>query len=167
VGIVTPVAPPGGSGPAEDARIPLARLFAIGYQSSVERLHQTLAARGWEDVRPNFGFVLLAARASGIQVTEIATLLGVTKQAASKLVDAMEQAGYVHRTGYPPDKRARLVALTRRGRQLLAVVEQIYAEIEADWAAVLGTRQLESMRADLTTVLRATHGGRLPVIRPP
>ena len=47
--------------------------------------------------------MLLAARPSGVQVVQLAALLGVTKQAASKLVDAMQEAGYVRRLSHASD----------------------------------------------------------------
>jgi DNA-binding MarR family transcriptional regulator len=145
---------------------PLARLFAIGFRQLVDGLHDRLAARGWHDVRRTFGFVLLAARGSGVQVGEIAGLLGVTKQAASKLVATMEEAGYVRRVAHPGDGRARTVALTDRGLRLLDAVEEIYAELEAEWAAVLGAARVEALRTDLEAVLRHGHGGELPSVRP-
>lgn len=147
-------------------RQPLARLFAIGFRELVDALHERLAARGWHDVRRSYGFVLLAAREADVQVGEVAALLGVTKQAASKLVAAMEEAGYVRRAARPGDGRARTVALTERGRQLLVAVEEIYGELDAQWAAVLGADRVEALRTDLETVLRHGHGGVLPPVRP-
>ena len=46
----------------------------------------------WHDVRPAYGFVLLAARDGPTSATALAGLMGVSKQAASKLVDAMAAA---------------------------------------------------------------------------
>ena len=66
---------------------PLARLFAIGYRMLIDGLHDRLRARGWSDVRPAFGFVLLAARDQPTSVSELAEVMGTTKQAASKLVE--------------------------------------------------------------------------------
>ena len=51
MGAITPRAPAGGP--------PLARLFAIAYRQLIDGLHDRLQARGWTDVRPAFGFVLL------------------------------------------------------------------------------------------------------------
>jgi DNA-binding MarR family transcriptional regulator len=145
---------------------PLARLFAVGYRTLVDGMHERLAARGWPDVRPSYGFVLLAARPPGIQAVDLAALLGVTKQAASKLVDSMQAADYVERLSHPSDGRAKTVVLTPRGSELLAAVETIYAELESDWAGILGVRRLATLRSDLSTVLRATHDGALPAVRP-
>jgi len=151
--------------PFGSERQPLARLFAIGYRSLVDDMHDRLAARGWVDVRQSYGFVLLAAR-SPVQVVDLAVLLGVTKQAASKLVDGMQLAGLVERAGHPTDGRAKSIVLTTRGRDLLADVEAIYVELESAWASAIGSDHLESLRTDLTRVLRSTHGGALPPVRP-
>jgi DNA-binding MarR family transcriptional regulator len=144
---------------------PLARLFAIAFRTLIDGLHSRLAARGWHDVKPTYGFVLLAARESGIQSSEVAALLGISKQAASKIVDAMVDADYVARNPHPDDQRAKIITLTARGARLLDDVKEIYAELESEWANILGGNQIENMRANLVTVLLETHGGRLPQIR--
>ena len=156
---------PAGGAPAVDGT-PLARLFAIAYRSLIDGLHERLAARGWRDVRPNYGFVLLAARGSGIQASEIAALMGISKQAASKLVESMELAGYLRRDPHADDLRAKVVTLTPLGDELLSAVEEIYTELEDEWVAILDRDRVDALRSTLTTVLRASHGGRLPPIRP-
>jgi DNA-binding MarR family transcriptional regulator len=145
--------------------IPLARLFAVAYRTLIDRLHEELRSRGWTDVRPSFGFVLLAVRDEAVTATALATLLGTTKQATSRLLDAMETAGYVHRTG-ADDGRQRPVELTARGRKLLATVERIYLKLEKQWAATIGDDEITQMRSTLTTVLTRDTDGRLPPIRP-
>jgi DNA-binding MarR family transcriptional regulator len=152
--------------PVEPPAVPLARLFAIAYRDLVQALHATLAEQGWHDVRPTYGFVLLAVRGQGRTATELAALLGTTKQAASKLVGAMADAGYVVHGAHPADSRAKLVTLTARGGRLLAAVEAIYAGLEERWAQVIGRPAVESLRTHLSTVIRAGHGGRLPPVRP-
>jgi DNA-binding MarR family transcriptional regulator len=145
---------------------PLARLFAIAYRQLIDGLHERLAARGWEDVRPAFGFVLLAARDQPTTSTALAALLGTTKQATSKLVANMETAGYVARSPGEQDGRTRLVTLTRRGRELLDAVEGIYAELESEWAEVVGDARIEDLRGTLARVV-ADPQGALPPVRPP
>ena len=153
------VAPPAGSPP-------LARLFAVGYRQLIDGLHDRLHDRGWTDVRPAFGFVLLAARDQPTSVTELAELMGMTKQAASKLVDAMVSGGYIERGTDPQDGRQRPVSLTGRGGELLSAVEQIYAELEEGWAKLIGASHLDRMRQDLMRVLADPADGQLPPVRP-
>jgi DNA-binding MarR family transcriptional regulator len=145
--------------------VPLARLFALGYRLLIDGLHEELPRRGWSDVRPAFGFVLLALRDSPASLRELPAALGTSKQAVSKLVDAMVEAGYVERGADPQDARAKRVQLSDRGRRLLVTVEEVYADLEREWAAVLGAERLAGLRADLTAVLSATAGGRLPPVR--
>ena len=159
------VAPPAGS-PSPAGGPPLARLFAIGYRQLIDSLHDRLQAQGWTDVRPAFGFVLLAARDQPTSVTELAGLMGMTKQAASKLVDAMVSAGYIERGTDPQDGRQRPVSLTGRGEELLSAVEQIYAELEEGWAKLIGASHLDRMRQDLMRVLADPANGQLPPVRP-
>jgi DNA-binding MarR family transcriptional regulator len=146
--------------------VPLARLFAIAYHHLVAGLHERLAERGWHDVRPSYGYVLLAARDGGTTSTALAELLGVSKQATSKLLDAMEGSGYVTRQVGLADGRVRLVTLTARGRRLLDVVEQVYQELEAHWAAVIGGSKVDQMRSMLVRILTEEYGGELPPVRP-
>ena len=156
--------PAGSTSPAGGP--PLARLFAIGYRQLIDSLHDRLQAQGWTDVRPAFGFVLLAARDQPTSVTELAGLMGMTKQAASKLVDAMVSGGYIQRGTDPQDGRQRPVSLTGRGDELLAAVEQIYAELEEGWAKLIGASHLDRMRRDLMRVLSDPASGHLPPGRP-
>lgn len=145
-------------------RVPIARLTAIAFRTLIDDLHLRLRERGFRDVRPSYGFVLLEARNRPLGVVEVARLMGVTKQAASKLVDSMVDANYL-RDVEADDARARLVALSPRGRRLLSAVEEIYRELEAEWAQTIGRARVEALRDDLVRVLEARHGG-LPSVRP-
>lgn len=152
--------------PPPPTPVPLARLFATATRYLIDELHERLADRGWPGMRPAFGFTLVAARQQPMTAGAIASLLGMTKQGASKLVDSMEEEGYVRRRPDAGDARAKLVELTPRGHRLLAAVEEIYAELEAEWAEIVGRKRVEAMRRDLTEVLRVSHDGELPAIRP-
>ena len=161
-----PVDPDHHDATVDAERTPLARLFGMAVRSLVDDLHLRMADHGYTDIRPAFGFVLNMVREGGATVVGIAELLGVTKQAASKIVDSMEDAGLVHRAPHGEDGRSKLVVLTDEGRKFLRTAESIYADLEEDWAAVIGRSHVDTMRSDLLKVLRATHDGRLPPIRP-
>ncbi len=150
--------------------VPLARLFAMAFHHFVDGLHERLAEHGWSDVRPSYGFVLLAAREGPTTPGEVARLLGVTKQAASVLVGQMQQAGYLEAAAPPgdgrSDARVKAVALTARARELLGVVETVYGELEAGWAEVISADAVEAVRENVRLALEGTHGGVLPGVRP-
>jgi DNA-binding MarR family transcriptional regulator len=145
--------------------VPLARLFAMAYRLLVDALHERLAARGWTDVRPSYGFVLLALRNGPALLRDLPAAMGTSKQAVSKLIAGMVADGYVERATDPEDSRAKRVALAPRGQALLAAVEEIYRELEGGWGEVLGEQRLAGLRHDLAAALRAAHGGTLPTVR--
>jgi DNA-binding MarR family transcriptional regulator len=78
----------------------------------------------------------------------------------------MVAGGYLERGADPEDGRQRPVHLTARGQELLRSVEQIYTELEAHWAGVIGASHIQRMRRDLVRVL-AGADGELPPVRPP
>jgi DNA-binding MarR family transcriptional regulator len=147
-------------------RIPLARLLAMAFRQLIDQLHERLAAAGYPDVRSTYGYVLLAVRDQPTTGADIALLLGVSKQAASKLADEMERGGYVKRQPHLDDARAKSIAITSRGRRFLGVVESIYDDLEEEWARVTSRKRVEEMRSDLRQIVEAGHGGQLPAVRP-
>lgn len=150
----------------EAGSVPLARLFAMALTTLIDDLHARLGASGFEDVRPAFGFVLLAARGKSVTAKEIAELNGTSKQAATKLLALMEGCKYLRRAPSSSDGRERPLELTPRGRKLLARVEAIYRDLEAEWAKVIGEAGVEAVRSGVTSALHARHGGALPPVRP-
>lgn len=150
----------------DTAATPLARLFAMAYRTLVDDLHMRLRDRGWHDVRPSFGFVLLAAREAPVTAVDLGELMGVTKQAASKLAASMVDAGYLVQGVDERDSRQRPFSVSTQGLRLLADVEAIYGELEASWAQVIGQRALHRLRRDLTAAVKHSHGGTLPAVRP-
>jgi hypothetical protein len=57
--------------------------------------------------------------------------------------------------------------LTARGCELLSSVEQIYSELEQQWADVMGASHVQRMRGDVVHVLRQANRSELPPVPPP
>ncbi len=124
-----------------------ALLSATG--SLVQDIHTGVVAHGYDDLRPTHGFVFSRIAPAGATVTEIAAHLGVTRQAASQLVDELETKGYVERRPHPDDARARLVLLTDRGRRCTRAAEASAAEAVRPWVEMVGERRLLALRDEL------------------
>ena len=89
----------------------LGRALTIALRLLVDEMHDRLAAKGFDDLRPAFGYVLNAAAHAALTASDVAGLLGMTKQGAAKLLSEMEHAGYIRRIDSPDDGRARPVVL--------------------------------------------------------
>jgi len=148
-----------------DDGIPLARLLAMGLRQVIDQLHEELAAAGHE-VRPAHGFALVAVGDDGSTASQLAAVLGMTKQGTAKLVDSLVELGYAARQPHAGDGRARLVVLTERGRSLLQESARIQRRIEAAWRRQLGDHDARILRTSLERTVTEAHGGSYPPVRP-
>ncbi|MYS92874.1 MULTISPECIES: MarR family winged helix-turn-helix transcriptional regulator [Streptomyces] len=121
-----------------------------------QRIHEGVVARGFEGVRPAHGFAFARLAPDGATVTDLAAHLGVTKQAASQLVDEMVRKGYAERRPHPEDARARLVVLTGRGWDCTRAAEEAAAEVVREWGDVLGEGEVRALGERLLRI--APHG---------
>ncbi|MFE1981576.1 MarR family winged helix-turn-helix transcriptional regulator [Streptomyces mirabilis] len=115
------------------------------------RINDGVEARGFE-VRPAYGFAFTRLAPDGATVTDLATHLGVTKQAASQLVDELVRKGYAERRPYPGDARARLVVLTERGWACTRAAEGAAADAVRAWVEVLGEGEVGVLRDRLARI---------------
>jgi DNA-binding MarR family transcriptional regulator len=124
-----------------------------GFRSIIDELHAELARRGHPDLRPAHGFALQAIGRGGATATEAGGRLGISKQAAGKTIERLEQLGYVRRAGDDSDRRRKLVRITPRGMEALALSAMIFDDIRARWGAALGPGRLAALEADLRAMV--------------
>ncbi|MGW0968513.1 MarR family winged helix-turn-helix transcriptional regulator [Streptomyces sp. NPDC002516] len=117
-----------------------------------QRIHEGVVARGFEGLRPAHGFAFARLASDGATVTDVAAHLGVTKQAASQLVEELVRKGYVERWPHPEDARARLVVLTELGWACTRAAEEAAADAVRAWAEVLGEGEMRALRTRLTRI---------------
>ena len=140
----------------------LTLLLALGFRTMIDDLHKHLATLGYDDVRPAHGFAFQRLTPYGATGNELAAFLDITKQAASEMVDYLEQHGYVMRQPHPTDRRGKIVILTDRGWSCIWETEAILSLLEAQWEAVIGAKRMEELRTDLRQLVTVANGGMLP-----
>ncbi|MGW4569164.1 MarR family winged helix-turn-helix transcriptional regulator [Streptomyces sp. NPDC004561] len=116
------------------------------------RIHDGVVARGFTDLRPAHGFAFARLAPDGATVTELAAHLGVTKQAASQLVDEIVRKGYAERRPHPQDARARLIVLTERGWACTRAAEEAAAGVVGEWVELLGESEVRALWAGLARI---------------
>ncbi|MES5822524.1 MarR family transcriptional regulator [Streptomyces sp. RG80] len=117
-----------------------------------QRINDGVVARGFLEVRPMHGFAFARLAPAGATATELAAHLGVTKQAASQLVDELVRKGYVERRPHPDDARARLVVLTERGWACTRAAEEAAAEAVQAWVGLIGEGEVRALRDRLARI---------------
>lgn len=139
-----------------DDELNIGLLLFVPYRAMEARVFTALAAAGFDDVTPAQSRVFQRIGPEGTRLTELAEQAQVTKQTAGFLVDQLERAGYVERVRDPADARARLVRIAPRGAAAVPVAAAVVAEVEAEWAAHLGARQMAQLRAALIRLREIT-----------
>jgi DNA-binding MarR family transcriptional regulator len=129
-------------------------LLAKASQRWNELLAAEFARRGFPEVRPSYGSVLVPLlEEDGLRMGELARRSRVSKQTMTTLVRLVERAGLVSRRRDPDDGRATLVHLTDRAKAFRPVAETTLAELDAAVRARLGATQAKSLHGALKELM--------------
>jgi DNA-binding MarR family transcriptional regulator len=133
-------------------------LITAANRCVADRLSEAVATVGGEQMHPSFGFVLRAVAAEQPTVTRLAELLGVSKQAASKLADDMVELGFLDRLSDPDDRRRTRLGLSKTAQRIRARALAESAAMEDELRERFGTTQVEHLRTLLIDFI-TRHGG--------
>ena len=136
----------------------LAILLTAANRCLSDRLVAAVATAGGESMRSSFGFVLRAVAAEEPSVSRLAELLGVTKQAASRLADDMVSLGFLERAEDPGDRRLTRLRLTRTGARVRERAQEESRAMEDELRERFGDEPVEHLRTLLVDFVER-HGG--------
>lgn len=135
-------------------------ILAAGLLFAVQdQLYARLEEAGYRDLTRLHGAVIAHLDEEGTRATDLARRSGRHKQVIGRLVDELEELGYVQRHPEKGDRRAKLVVPTERGREVMRLSDEIIADIERKQASVLGKTAYEEFIQRLATVVDALRRG--------
>jgi DNA-binding MarR family transcriptional regulator len=138
----------------EATRENLGYLLAKASQRWNELLYERFLERGFGDVRPAYGSVLIPLfEEDALRMGELATRARVSKQTMTTLVRLMERNRLVRRERDPLDGRAFRISLTPRSRAFQPVVEEVLAELGTLVREHVAARDLQVARTVLKGVI--------------
>jgi len=143
---------------ASDSRTPAGDAFSDLVVRLI-RLNGILAAEGDALAKPAGQSsarwqVLAMVEAGPVTVAQIARTLGLARQSVQRLADALEASGHLAYVDNPRHRRARLVSLTKRGREALTTIQAAQRPWADDLGAAVGERDLRRVNATLDRVLQ-------------
>jgi DNA-binding MarR family transcriptional regulator len=140
------------AGSPEERHITLISLLRRTNHLMVNEITERIEASGFPDSPPSFHPIFENLDPEGTRLTVLAARAGLTHQSVGEVVTELERRGYVERIPDPTDKRARLVSLTDRGRDLVRVAVRHITDIEREW----GDRwRAGGLRGDMRAALLA------------
>ena len=119
---------------------------------------ESLEAELWATRRLHFGWydVLVTIRLFGgaMRMSELAEMALISRSAATRLVDKIEEAGYVERYVCPTDRRGMVVSLTAEGRKVQERAAPIVLrELQSHFGRYLDEAQAEAMVDNFERIL--------------
>jgi DNA-binding MarR family transcriptional regulator len=131
----------------EDLVLPV--LLHAGRMTYGRAIREGYAEAGFDDI-PRLGPRLLGGirpfGGSVGSVGKVAKDFGISKQAASKLVDALVVRGYVERGTDPEDRRRLTLELTERGREAADIGWAASDRIDRELEEAVGAEAVAQMR---------------------
>ena len=120
-----------------------------------EAMRAALEDAGYDDIPANGLYIIggLALDDDRIPLRELVKQLGITKQGAGQLVDALVMRGYLSRTVDERDRRQLTIALTERGRAAAEVQTQARDRIDEELLARVDKADVSVTRKVLGTLL--------------
>jgi len=117
-------------------------------------MRAALEEAGYDDIPGNGLYIIGGLALDGdIPLRQLVKDLGITKQGAGQLVDALVMRGYLSRTVDENDRRQLIVTLTDRGRGAADVQARARERIDAELLNRVGATDLFAARRVLGTLI--------------
>lgn len=129
-------------------------VLALARASWVNQMAERLRAKGFDDYRRTDAAVMRLLLRRPVAIARLGEAQGVTRQAARKVVAALEQRGYVTLERAQHDSRQRRATLTPHGRAYARAVVQALEDLNRKLAESVSPELLSAADA----VLRAAIG---------
>lgn len=113
------------------------------------QLRAELVGRGPAGLRPSHFRVIDAIPADGVSVTDLAALLGMTKQGCGQFVTMLTERGFVETATSARDRRVRWVRRTPAGDAIRREMREWLTDVESVWSERVGAQRYGVFRAVL------------------
>lgn len=128
-------------------------LLALARLSWIRQMTERLADLGYDDYRRSDAVVFRRLLQGSVAIGRLGETLDVTRQAARKIADGLEQRGYAVTARDELDSRRVNVLLTSAGRQYGRAVVEVIDALNDELVHQVDPEQLESARSVLLEVI--------------
>jgi DNA-binding MarR family transcriptional regulator len=150
----TEAAPADGAGHGGHRRLPPLGMVANRLNKSLEaEFFRRLAKAGHSVLRMPHTMLLERLPPDGARLSELASLLGMSKQAAGEIVDDLELAGYIQRIADPADRRAKVVVASPKGAAAFGEVFAVLGAMDEDFASIVGSERYDDARSAIVQLI--------------
>jgi DNA-binding MarR family transcriptional regulator len=138
---------------ADPDGLPTPALLRAAQGSYGLAVRRRLAAAGFDDMPRNAPYVLGGIVNRGVSAGDLIRQLGVSKQAASQLIDTLVLRGYLERQADREDRRRMTLHVTERGRAAAATVLDAVQAIDEELAELISPAGVAGLRTGLVALI--------------
>lgn len=124
----------------------LGRLLSKSFRFLSDLASEQLREKGYDTFRLGHLISLIHIDVEGSTINELAALSGITKQAVSKIVKELADAGYVRTEKHPGDARSVVVTISDKGAQFMLDWKECTFVIDERFRSILGAERLELLK---------------------
>jgi DNA-binding MarR family transcriptional regulator len=106
-------------------------------------------------VAPQFGMMLLLKFDGAMTQVELGSYTAIDKATMVRLLDSLEEIGYVKRSQHQKDRRAKMIELTEPGRKAIASMEKLRAQAEKEFLEPLTAEERSRLKEIITKLVLA------------
>jgi DNA-binding MarR family transcriptional regulator len=121
----------------------------------LQRIMELTRDRGHPGLKLSFGQVLTLIGPDGGRIQQMAAIQDISKQAISAIASELESQGYLRREQDPGDARQVVLYFTERGVELITDSVASVADLEQEFAAIVGRPALAQLSETLRTLYQA------------
>ena len=127
----------------------LAQLFMRAFYWADEGLQNALKKQGWPGITRAQSLVFVNISEGVTRPSEIASRVGVTRQAIHQTINEMVELGYLTLQPDPTDRRAKVVVYTEQGKEVGGATVSALREIESSLSNRIGNGRVVALREAL------------------
>ena len=129
-------------------------ILSVSLHLQSEIMSALTIKHGHSKLRINFEPYIAIAGEKGARLSDIAEILGISRQAANQTANQIEAAGYLQRASDPSDGRAKLLVTTPRGKALMRQGGAEALKAQNRFAAIVGENDLSQVKTSLIKLNR-------------
>ena len=114
-----------------------------------ESLQSSMEASGLRGIPRSWSMVLVNVADGITRPIKLAENIGVSRQAMHKILEQMENEGFIEIAQDPHDRRAKIVDFNSRARHLQRAALTLLAQIETQLASRIGKEELRALKVIL------------------
>lgn len=130
-------------------------ILSVTLHLQSEIMNAMTLKHGHSQLRINFEPYIAIAGNKGARLSDIAEILGISRQAANQAANQIEEAGYLTRTPDPSDGRAKLLTPTPRARALIKQGSLEAHRLQQQFEGVAGTAELAQATASIGKLVQS------------